>query len=214
MGACGTLRCIVVIEFCEEALHHLVVCPTLQEIHDKYFTVHVDKLNTEHYDYSGLLYLSTFDEGLSRVLETLAFVHVNDSALLISDFTGGKFVFYNADGTNHTIEPRAGVSLIDTVCATSGSDLRHPPFWLGSLRIFQVDSSRSHRGRRTGTRYAHYAVYRSRLQKDGSHLDRRDCFLPGSKGGEWCPVDNEHVVHLRFKTRVQHIFGWQGPCGV
>ena len=29
-----------------------------EEIHDEYWHPHVDKLNTEHYDYSGLLYLS------------------------------------------------------------------------------------------------------------------------------------------------------------
>jgi len=38
------------------------------EIHDEYWHTHVDMNNTEHYQYSGLLYLSTFNQ----------------------DFTGGK----------------------------------------------------------------------------------------------------------------------------
>lgn len=56
--------------------------------HDMYWTKHVDGINTEHYDYSGLLYLSTYGEDFGEK-------------------EGGRFVFYD-DGTNHTIEPRAG----------------------------------------------------------------------------------------------------------
>lgn len=55
------------------------------EIHDEYWHPHVDKNNTEHYDYSGLVYLTTHGQ----------------------DFTGGKFVFID-EHSNHTIEPRAG----------------------------------------------------------------------------------------------------------
>ncbi len=52
---------------------------------DEYWHAHVDKNNTAHYDYSGLLYLSTYGK----------------------DFTGGRLTFVDAD-YNHTIEPRAG----------------------------------------------------------------------------------------------------------
>lgn len=45
------------------------------EIHDEYWHPHVDRNNTPHYHYSGLLYLSTYDE----------------------DFTGGRFFFENAN---------------------------------------------------------------------------------------------------------------------
>jgi hypothetical protein len=49
------------------------------EIHDEYWHPHVDKQNTEHYDYSGLVYLKTHGE----------------------DFTGGLFSFL--DIVNETI---------------------------------------------------------------------------------------------------------------
>ena len=44
-------------------------------MHDEYWHPHVDKNNTEHYDYSGLIYLSTHGE----------------------DFQGGELHFYNHD---------------------------------------------------------------------------------------------------------------------
>lgn len=60
-----------------------------QEIHDEYWHVHTDMNNTAHYQYSGLMYLNTFEE----------------------DFTGGRLVFVDANDEitpTHIIEPRAG----------------------------------------------------------------------------------------------------------
>lgn len=61
-----------------------------KEIHDEYWHPHVDKQNTAHYDYSGLVYLKTHGD----------------------DFTGGLFSFLDRDdnGTLHslTVAPRAG----------------------------------------------------------------------------------------------------------
>ena len=59
------------------------------EIHDEYWHVHTDMNNTDHYQYSGLMYLSTYEE----------------------DFTGGRLVFVDADDemtATHIVEPRAG----------------------------------------------------------------------------------------------------------
>eukprot|EP00743_Colponemidia_sp_Colp-15_P004470 GILK01004820.1.p1 GENE.GILK01004820.1~~GILK01004820.1.p1 ORF type:complete len:308 (+),score=33.06 GILK01004820.1:48-971(+) len=53
--------------------------------HDEYFHPHVDKQNTPHYDYSGLLYLADYQ----------------------TDFTGGDFVFIDGDSIT-TVEPRKG----------------------------------------------------------------------------------------------------------
>ena len=59
-----------------------------QGIHDEYWHLHVDNNNTEHYHYSGLLYLSTYND----------------------DFTGGRLKFFNHDETTleQIIEPKAG----------------------------------------------------------------------------------------------------------
>ncbi|CAK4726278.1 hypothetical protein LEN26_015056 [Aphanomyces euteiches] len=57
---------------------------TPAELHDEYWHAHVDKNNTAHYDYSGLLYLA--DYGV--------------------DFTGGLFAFIDAKNT--TVEPARG----------------------------------------------------------------------------------------------------------
>lgn len=64
------------------------------EIHDQYWHVHADRNNTNHYHYSGLLYLSMFEE----------------------DFTGGRVIFYDADTSNveMVVEPRPGRVLIFT----------------------------------------------------------------------------------------------------
>ena len=57
-------------------------------LHDEYFHAHVDKNNTGHYDYSGLIYLSTVDE----------------------DFTGGLFEWLDdAGNVQSTVAPRAGM---------------------------------------------------------------------------------------------------------
>ena len=59
------------------------------EIHDEYWHVHTDMNNTAHYQYSGLMYLSTYEE----------------------DFTGGRLVFVDEDDEitpTHIVEPRAG----------------------------------------------------------------------------------------------------------
>eukprot|EP01031_Cornospumella_fuschlensis_P036133 gene36133-43820_t len=61
-----------------------------KEIHDEYWHPHVDRNNTAHYQYSGLLYLSTFNE----------------------DFEGGRLLFYPqstiADGQYQPVLPATG----------------------------------------------------------------------------------------------------------
>jgi hypothetical protein len=52
------------------------------EIHDEYWHPHIDKNNTHHYDYSGLLYLADYEH----------------------DFTGGMFAFLEP------LEPAEGLS--------------------------------------------------------------------------------------------------------
>lgn len=63
---------------------------TPAEFHDEYWHPHVDKDNTDHYDYSGLVYLSTYGE----------------------DFTGGEFLFMDKgeddNYVNTTVLPRKG----------------------------------------------------------------------------------------------------------
>ncbi|CAM9257138.1 unnamed protein product [Discosporangium mesarthrocarpum] len=61
-------------------------------MHDEYWHVHVDKNNTQHYDYSGLLYLSEQDV----------------------DFKGGSFAFRQSDEDQPQmlIEPTPGLLLI------------------------------------------------------------------------------------------------------
>ena len=73
------------------------------EIHDEYWHSHIDRENTEHYHYSGLLYLSTYSQ----------------------NFTGGRLGFQDEqrdDAPAHTIvEPRMGrVALF-----TSGKENPH-----------------------------------------------------------------------------------------
>lgn len=46
-----------------------------QGVHDEYWHIHADRNNTAHYQYSGLLYLSTYEK----------------------DFTGGRLAFFPAD---------------------------------------------------------------------------------------------------------------------
>ncbi|XP_042658435.1 2-oxoglutarate and iron-dependent oxygenase domain-containing protein 3 [Tyto alba] len=66
--------------------------------HDEYWHPHVDKVTYGSFDYTSLLYLSDYTE----------------------DFGGGRFVFMD-EGSNKTIEPRAGrVSFF-----TSGSENLH-----------------------------------------------------------------------------------------
>ena len=54
-------------------------------IHDEYWHEHCDKNNTAHYDYSALVYLSTYEK----------------------DFTGGQFVF--SDHKSNPLLPEAGM---------------------------------------------------------------------------------------------------------
>ncbi|CAM9723080.1 unnamed protein product [Chrysoparadoxa australica] len=63
-------------------------------IHDEYWHHHVDKNNTSHYDYSGLLYLSDYG----------------------TEFTGGKFAFQQADTepVEMIIKPARGALLAFT----------------------------------------------------------------------------------------------------
>ena len=71
-------------------------------VHDEYWHRHVDRENTEHYHYSGLLYMSDFG----------------------TDFTGGLLHFYSASTPSEvelTVEPRAG----RVVIFTAGSENPH-----------------------------------------------------------------------------------------
>ncbi|KAM7334750.1 hypothetical protein ACRRTK_008070 [Alexandromys fortis] len=69
-----------------------------QTAHDEYWHAHVDKVTYGSFDYTSLLYLSDYSE----------------------DFGGGRFVFME-EGSNKTVEPRAGrVSFF-----TSGSENLH-----------------------------------------------------------------------------------------
>ena len=73
--------------------------------HDMYWMPHVDKENTEYYDYSGLIYLSTHGK----------------------DFEGGEFKFYDGDDETDpgvraiTVLPRAG----RLITFTSGQENYH-----------------------------------------------------------------------------------------
>ena len=58
-----------------------------QGIHDEYWHVHVDRNNTPHYHYSGLLYLSDYEK----------------------DFTGGRLLFYDADA-KISVDPQTYIS--------------------------------------------------------------------------------------------------------
>lgn len=101
-------------------------------MHDEYWTKHVDKRNTEHYDYSGLLCACqayscgspsacTLDR--SRRLPCSRPGPAADLSTYGEDFQGGKFVFYD-EGSNHTIEPRAGTAPSHAVPTRSFSVLR------------------------------------------------------------------------------------------
>ena len=71
-------------------------------VHDEYWHVHADRNNTDHYHYSGLLYMSNYDE----------------------DFTGGLLHFVSPDDhslAEVTVEPRSG----RVVMFTSGSENPH-----------------------------------------------------------------------------------------
>jgi hypothetical protein len=75
-----------------------------QEMHDEYWHPHVDKENTAHYDYSGLVYLSNSGD----------------------DFTGGDLAFIDRDPSSgktvaNTVQPRAG----RLATFTSGSENVH-----------------------------------------------------------------------------------------
>jgi len=63
-----------------------------KEWHDQYWHMHADRNNTAHYHYSGLLYLSMYQE----------------------DFTGGRVLFYDAESAavEQVVEPRPGRLLI------------------------------------------------------------------------------------------------------
>ena len=75
---------------------------TPQDIHDEYWHVHADMNNTRHYQYSGLLYLSTYG----------------------SDFKGGRLHFVSPSNFSHSEEivvPVAG----RVVIFTSGAENPH-----------------------------------------------------------------------------------------
>ncbi|EGZ20376.1 hypothetical protein PHYSODRAFT_350543 [Phytophthora sojae] len=71
---------------------------TPAELHDEYWHPHVDKENTRHYDYSGLLYLADYGE----------------------DFTGGLFSFID-NSTETVVEPARG----RLIMFTAGSENLH-----------------------------------------------------------------------------------------
>lgn len=84
-------------------------------VHDEYYHTHVDKDNTDHYDYSGLLYLSEFGE----------------------DFTGGLLSFFGQQRgdrgpTELEVEPRPGRLVI----FSSGAENPH--------RVGKVESGMRH----------------------------------------------------------------------
>lgn len=65
------------------------------EIHDEYWHPHVDKDNTQHYDYSGLVYLSDYEDefmgGLFAFLDKKKHVQVFEPARgRLMMFTAGK----------------------------------------------------------------------------------------------------------------------------
>ena len=99
-------------------------------MHDEYWHPHVDKNNTEHYDYSGLIYLSTYG----------------------TDFQGGQLHFYN----DTTLDCSAFVDMNNPgPCVAIG-----PPELIveprkGRLIVFGSGRENPHRVTRvrTGTRY-------------------------------------------------------------
>ena len=72
-----------------------------QEIHDEYWHPHVDRNNTAHYHYSGLLYLSDYQ----------------------TDFKGGRIIFYN--GNDNTIEQVVEPTPGRTIIFSSGHENPH-----------------------------------------------------------------------------------------
>lgn len=76
---------------CDGAVHGAGRSPTDDPtaIHDQYWHPHVDKANTPHYDYSGLVYLSKYGSWVGSSDEG------EDGAAAGGggDFTGGKFAF-------------------------------------------------------------------------------------------------------------------------
>jgi len=68
--------------------------------HDEYWHVHVDRDNTAHYEYSGLLYLSTFgvdfDGGVFEFVEDRA----NDAAVLRVEPRRGRLVLFASTSEN------------------------------------------------------------------------------------------------------------------
>lgn len=72
-----------------------------KEVHDQYWHWHVDRNNTAHYHYSGLLYLSEYKK----------------------DFKGGRILFYDADSSKveQIVEPVPG----RTIIFTSGHENPH-----------------------------------------------------------------------------------------
>ena len=71
-------------------------------IHDEYWHVHADRNNTEHYHYSGLLYLSNYNQ----------------------DFTGGLLKFFSANNPDieeQIVQPAAG----RVIMFTSGPENPH-----------------------------------------------------------------------------------------
>jgi hypothetical protein len=75
------------------------------EVHDEYFWPHVDRLNTRHYDYSGLLYLSRGEDAGAAAGEGAAadeyrrrFDTPEARRAEAPDFTGGNFAFLRPRG--------------------------------------------------------------------------------------------------------------------
>lgn len=81
-----------------------------QEIHDEYWHSHIDRDNTPHYHYSGLLYMSTY----------------------LEEFTGGRLLFLDeAEEPELIVEPRAGrVALF-----TSGENLHRVERVISGTRL-------------------------------------------------------------------------------
>lgn len=93
-------------------------------VHDEYWHAHVDKENTPHYDYSGLLYLT--DYGV--------------------DFEGGLFRFFDDDQGDQVIEPRKGAARCPctSACAARWLTRLHVA---GRLLMFTAGTENLHRVR-------------------------------------------------------------------
>jgi hypothetical protein len=121
-------------------------------MHDEYWHVHVDKNNTDHYDYSGLIYLS--DHGV--------------------DFEGGELEFYEYDALNcdpFVDEKNPGP------CIVLGEPSQTVTPARGRLIVFGSGRENPHRVKKvsTGTRYVLSFWFTCNGQREfGTFLDGKN----------------------------------------